>query len=65
MKKSILELGKPLNKTAQRNITGGITKHLQCKANALSIEFTSAEILKRKPIVSKFMDEYKKCMGYN
>jgi hypothetical protein len=64
MKKSILELGKPLNKTAQRNITGGGKSHLQCKRNAISLAYTFAEWEDREPSVSQFMDIYKECMGY-
>lgn len=65
MKKSILELGKPLNKTAQRNITGGRKGHLHCKAEGISVAYTAAAIRQEEPRVSDFMAKYKSCMGYN
>ncbi|MDO6743123.1 hypothetical protein Q4553_00910 [Tenacibaculum soleae] len=65
MKKSILELGKPLNKTAQRNITGGRKSHRLCKAEGISVAYTAAGIRGGEPRISDFMAKYKSCMGYN
>ncbi|CAM1370490.1 conserved protein of unknown function [Tenacibaculum soleae] len=65
MKKAILELGKPLNKAAQRNITGGRKGHLHCKAEGISVAFTLADIRGDKPRTSDFKEKYNLCMGYN
>lgn len=64
MKKAILELGKSLNKVAQRNITGGRPSHETCKAEGISVAHTIAAIRGGQPSINDFKAKYKSCMGY-